>query len=277
MPIVFIPTWRCNNACSYCDYKYDNPTKTCGCFSNTIPADELSVEEWLSFFNNKSFNPPEIKQHLELTGGEPLIYEDLIYLLRKLPHQFTYAITTNATLDAFRSLPLNNLTCITASYHFSREDRFIANIKYAKIHRFKVRVTIVVTPENISVVRNKVSEFNKMGFGVNIHFLLKEGFEWDISLYNKILAWHNSPKIFVVKEIGPKYEIGDRYQHCSLGNHAYAVLGPNGSIYRCYSELVNNISYSDITHGYLKGNLRECHLYCNFPCDQQAYKRSLIN
>lgn len=84
-PVTFIRLEGCNLRCSYCDtkYSYENSSYT-----------ELTVEE----VYNKVFKMG--CQRITLTGGEPLIHEDVKELIDKLSgNGFEVNIETNGSVD----------------------------------------------------------------------------------------------------------------------------------------------------------------------------------
>ena len=93
---VFIRFARCNLRCSYCDTKYsfENPAYT-----------EESIDEIVDYIKNQHV------KNVTLTGGEPLIQEDvdiLIYRLSQLGYNIE--IETNGSVDIKPFLGIKNVS-----------------------------------------------------------------------------------------------------------------------------------------------------------------------
>jgi MoaA/NifB/PqqE/SkfB family radical SAM enzyme len=264
MSIIWIPTWRCQNQCNYCDYRLEND-HICLAFGTKISAREIEGDHWITFFKRLG------KNHIELTGGEPTLYKPLPEILRSLPG--TWAITTNLLDKAVRELPLENCTCITASYHRNNDKKFFSNVDYFVEKNALIRVTIVATPYNLPDLKDEIANIRSHKVNVNIHPILQQDFEWPQPLYDFIHEMHNPPEVFVVKDIPPKWQEGQRHSRCSLGDSSYMVLGPDGAIYRCYNDLVRGVNISDIGKPFMRRKSRECDVNCCFPCDSQAFTR----
>jgi organic radical activating enzyme len=267
MSMIWVPTWRCGNNCSYCDYGMKND-HTCIAFEKEIPANELPADRWIGYFGRYKAN------HLELTGGEPTVYADLSKVIGALPHTNTWAITTNLMHESIRNIPLDKCTCITASYHYKEDKKFFGNVSWLQKNGKAPRVTLVVTPENFSGLGEVMDRvLNSGAVGVNLHPVLKMGFEWPQELYQAIHALHRAPSINVVKDIPPKWEDGPQHKVCSLGDQRYLVIAPNGSIYRCYNEMMQNSPIACISDKTPQPRWRRCIAKCSFPCDQNAHDR----
>ena len=49
--------------------------------------------------------------HIEITGGEPFIYDNFIYLVKEISQRHTIRITTNLSLNIEEFISENNLAC----------------------------------------------------------------------------------------------------------------------------------------------------------------------
>lgn len=100
-PVTFIRLEGCNLRCSYCDttYSYDNASFT------QMSVDDIVAQVWkLGCFR------------VTVTGGEPLIHEDISQLIAKLTSQgFEVNIETNGSVDIKPYLS-NRKVIITADY-----------------------------------------------------------------------------------------------------------------------------------------------------------------
>jgi MoaA/NifB/PqqE/SkfB family radical SAM enzyme len=268
---IWVPTWRCNRRCSYCDYDYRviKEEPKCIAFDRAIPAREVAPERWIAFFRAH----PEA-QHIELTGGEPTVYEGLGEVLKALPDGMTWAITTNALTKAVVDLPYKRCTCVTASYHYDKDDVFFGNIRKIRRRVKCLRVTIVITPDNIDGAAETIARIRGEGVQVNLHPLLTPGWRWDDASWARIRALDAKPDVYLVDEITQGWEEGPEYGTCHLGSAEYATLGPTGDVYSCYGMLVHNhpMGHIDSTWDQSK-RVRPCFIRCEFPCDVQSRRR----
>ena len=84
LPCVFVRVAGCNLKCSYCDTKHDVDN-----------AEEFTPKEILDVVN--TFTHTYL---VEITGGEPLLYDDVYELIELLHHAgFKVLIETNGSLD----------------------------------------------------------------------------------------------------------------------------------------------------------------------------------
>ena len=143
--IYFIPTWQCPLQCGYCDYR----TVSAGrggdegngykleCFGNDYYIEsEIDYNDWLCSLNiYKPF-------HLEITGGEPLMYEGFPELINGLPEGCTWAVTANTLLSSeIKKLHFDKCPSWTASYHDVAKDKFTINATFIKAHRVNTNIT----------------------------------------------------------------------------------------------------------------------------------------
>ena len=93
---VFIRFARCNLRCSFCDTKYsfENPAYT-----------EESIDEIVDYIKNQHV------KNVTLTGGEPLIQEDVDILIYRLSHLgYNIEIETNGSVDIKQFLGIKNVS-----------------------------------------------------------------------------------------------------------------------------------------------------------------------
>lgn len=265
--IIFVPTWKCNLKCSYCDYstlESECSNYIVNAFANSFEVDrELTWLEWLEKLER--FNP----YLLEMTGGEPTLYKDLHKLLNHLPNSSRWAITSNSlNSKMIRKLNFQNCLAWTASYHFKNKEQFIDNLKYIRTQGVNVRVTLVFTPDNDEECMAAAFEMSQY-FGINLHPLLKQDFDWNdhLDVWDRFKKFANGRNILFIENIPPKWE-PQRFKQCSAG-YDYFALMPDGKVLRCYSEITRhqeNVVYID-DYNPEKEN-KECMKCCCFPCDK---------
>lgn len=85
VPMVFIRLTGCNLRCTYCDtkYAYNNGT-------------ELSKDEILQIIKDFPF------KFVEITGGEPLLQEDVYPLIDELVKKYYVLLETNGSVSIER-------------------------------------------------------------------------------------------------------------------------------------------------------------------------------
>ena len=116
---IFIRFANCNLRCSYCDTKYS--------FDNPIYKEE-SVDEIIDYVNKQNI------KNITITGGEPLLQEDIKELLIKLSEKnYNIEIETNGSIN-FKALASIKNISFTLDYKLptSLMEKFmdIDNYKY---------------------------------------------------------------------------------------------------------------------------------------------------
>lgn len=269
--IIFVPTWKCQLACPYCDYttrdREGRDGYTVKAFHKEfdIPQ-ELSWYMWVKYLER--FEPCL----LEMTGGEPTMCGDLDKLLAHLNVNSKWAITSNSLNGTMiGKLPYHNCLAWTASYHFHSRDLFIANLRYIRSQGVNVRVTLVFTPENHKECMKAAIDFSTM-FGINLHPVLKQGFSWEAhrDIFDDFMSISDDKRIRFIGNIKDKWE-PDRFETCTAGDDYFALM-PDGSVKRCYSHILTD--EKTFIGGYEpNGDRRPCATDCCFPCDKEIANR----
>ena len=267
--IIFVPTWRCQLKCSYCDYRIDKDGKLHAFDKIKNIGRELEWFEWVQYLDR--FEP----LLLEMTGGEPTMYKDLNKLLLHLSGFSRWAITSNTlNRDAIKKLPAYNCHAWTASYHYHSDDDFMTNLFILRGKGIMPRVTIVITPENYNVAKEKIKMFQVEGYGVNIHPVLKQDFDWaeHRDVWDGIKGLADGAQTMIVGDISDKW-MPERHEMCSAGGD-YFCLMPDGQVLRCYSQILTDdhgVFIKDFEPVY---EARPCSMDCMFPCDRQIANKT---
>jgi len=269
--IIFIPTWRCNLRCSYCDYEIKEKTAEGYIYRafNRFHRVERELEWWEWIEHLERFEP----FLLEMTGGEPLCYKDLDKLLLHLRLDCRWAITSNTlNREMIKKLPAYNCLAWTASYHYQKDKEFLDNLYILRHKRIIPRVTIVVTPENFNTAVEKIKMIDSEGYGVNIHPVLKMGFSWekDMDKWNELLGMADGKRIIFVRDISYRWT-PQRYDYCHAGSN-YFCLMPDGKVLRCYSQILTDKNLGYIWDFKPFKLMTPCDMECMFPCDRQVTK-----
>jgi len=222
--IVFIPTMKCNLNCDFCHYKKSEE----GWEGFDIKHNwekELTWQEWLNIL--KPFEP----YFLEITGGEPLMYEGFKDLINNLPKDCRWAITSNTLIDV-DGLDLKKCVSWTASYHNNKEILENLNKLRKKVY---LRISFVALKDNINKAVEDAYFFKDKGFRINI---LRE--------FNKGVVWDGTPEWETLKRLRarginvPRQDIPASYNYekgfiCG-GGFSYFCAMPDGKIFRCFSD-----------------------------------------
>jgi MoaA/NifB/PqqE/SkfB family radical SAM enzyme len=266
--IIFVPTWRCNLKCEYCDYSVNNLDKgyIVKAFDNSFFVNnELKWSDWVKYLSR--FEP----FLLEMTGGEPTLYPELDLLLNHIGRSCKWAITSNSlNHEMIHKLPYDNCISWTASYHYHSNTEFIGNLAHVRNQGVNVRVTLVFTPDNYKQCIEAIHTFVPY-FGINLHPMLKQGFSWENhrDIWNTMQGYSGGRVIFV-GNISDKWQ-PDRYEKCDAGDKYFALM-PDGMVRRCYSHIMTDKNEGHIREYVPNGEKRECNIECCFPCDKDIAK-----
>lgn len=271
--IIFVPTWRCQLKCAYCDYATrpiyaDEQTKTPGYIAKIFDREEtidreLSADEWLKYL--EPFRP----YLLEMTGGEPTLYKEFPDLIQRLPSDCRWAITSNTlNTETIRNIDLTKNLQWTASYHYHSDVKFANLCNELRDAGVNVRITLVATPDNYETLIEKIEFFKALYFDINIHPILKKSPVWigHNDIWDKVQAIEG---VNVVKDIPPAWT-EKSFSRCKAGSEYFALM-PDGKAMRCMSKIL-----SGETLGHIKDlapapeiENKKCNGKCVFPCDLQ--------
>jgi hypothetical protein len=171
--------------------------------------------------------------HLEITGGEPLLYKDLGKILQDISLLSSWAITSNTLLDV-ETIPLDKCICWTASWHGIDREQFLFNLGYLK-SQVSLSVSIVVTFDKIDYWLAEAEQFKTLGYRVNLLRELNPSVNWDgTPEWNRLLMMRLNGFNVVEDDIPPNYTFESGFR-CDAGNRYFCAM-PDGNLYRCYSE-----------------------------------------
>lgn len=248
---VFL-TFRCNYRCSYCINYFE---------VERLPKGELSGKDWI-----KGINRILSRDDLPVTlqGGEPTVHKDFYYIINHIKPQLNIDILTNLQFDI---------------------DEFIRNVEPGKVNRkapyASIRVSYHSEVMDLEETIQKTLKMLKAGFSIGIWGVLHPK-QKDIILKAQDKC----------KELGIDFrtkEFLGEYEGKLFGTYLYEgacakvdkkrvlckttelIIGPNGNIYRCHSDLyanrepIGNLLDPDFK---IEDKYRICDYYghCN-PCD----------
>jgi len=268
---VFL-TMRCNLNCPYCLNNLENSKDF-----NRVKFKELDGKQWVEALNRIQ-SREEVP--ITLSGGEPFVHPDFIYIINNLKPELKIDILTNlqwgSFLDKFiqevkpeRLKRDSKYASIRVSYHPEQMNaqKLVKDVKKMQDAGFNIGIWGVLYPSS-----EHLSALNQMQFickDENIDFRLKEFTGWyKGELYGDYSKYKNS----VLQQESKK----------CLCKTSDLIIGPNGNVYRCHRDLyaeenpIGNILDPDFE---IKDTFKECDKYgqCH-PCDVKVktnYKQEL--
>ena len=266
-------TMRCNLNCSFCLNAFDKnfDRKSFG---------EISGEQWVEALN-KTESRSDVP--ITLTGGEPSLHKDFIYIINNLKPELNIDLLTNL------------------SWGGKGLEKFISEVDPDRIKRDAPYASIRVSyhPEQmgsgIKLVKN-AKKLQDAGFSIGIWSVLYPSPK-QLSAINQMQFICKDAKIdFRIKEFTGEYK-GEIYGDYSkfpgstfnskktlqcMCKTTELLMGPDGNVYRCHRDAfagenpVGNIISPDFK---IKDIFRPCDKYgqCH-PCDVKVktnYKQEL--
>jgi len=217
--MVYIPSYRCNYRCPYCDvWKLDKK----------FP--EQPVTDWLQFFNELP------KTIIDVTGGEPFIYPEWRRLLNEMPDKHRVSATTNLSYEPreYRDL-WTRLAGITLSYHPHTADLadFTRKMNYVEKINPNLSVNIVAYPDQLDRIQGYIDEIQgKQGIPVNIDPYIAEEYSYTDEEARKVRELRGMAERSPDRRIGYQAEDENRLKLCDAGIQHFLVV-PDGSAFTC--------------------------------------------
>jgi MoaA/NifB/PqqE/SkfB family radical SAM enzyme len=232
--VLFYPTFKCQLNCDYCSFHFDTnkftPKKDWG---RTLTWYEIIV--CLNRFRN---------YHLELTGGEPLLYKDFRDLIAHIPSGSQWSITSNTLLDP-AGTPPERCYSWHSSYHYLEAEKFAFNIKKLALGGMKPEINMLIRPDNFDDVEYGIKLFE--GYKIDLLPEFNPGINWTQEMLDKYRQLALKYKIIYLIDDGStplEYEY-KTWDWCSAGMDYFCVIG-DGTVYRCYSDMMRNESIGTI-------------------------------
>lgn len=264
--------WKCNYRCPYC-WWYGRWEELCA--HNYYPGIDRLIEVWERIYRLYGC------VHIEITGGEPLIYPHFIDFLLKILKYHTVGITTNLSGDVEEIVKKlkddGNQFGIGATFHplFADFNEFIKKAKFLRKNNFFPNILYLAWPPQIKDIPLYKSQFENNGFSFSILTFWGEcqGKSYPDSYTDEEKKIIN---LALGKRAGENFQIKPiitEGRNCNAG-HTYATIQPDGTALRCggggwggKNITVGNI-FSD--KFFLWDEPRACHSkYC--PCNEWAF------
>ena len=231
------PTWRCQNACSYCWVQ-----QTVRVRPELMNAPERSMDDWVNAIRRDGV------ELVDVAGGEPFLLPWMPYLFPACPDT-KFGLSTNGLalggLRRMANMRPHNVTAINISYHpESHVDDYEMLWRQAIM---AIRATGGKTHSNIVDVGDNVEAS-------------ETAIEW-----MKALA--------ILYEVSPYEDMSvlDEMQEtpmCCKGGEQHLVVAPDGTAWPCLSWLRSPFWRDGILGNWLDGTVdlsrkpNPCHLYC---------------
>jgi len=254
-------TMRCNLNCSFCLNAFEKR------FSRK-QFQELDGKDWVNALN-RIISKPQIP--VTLSGGEPFLHKDFIYIINNIKPDLNIDILTNlqwgergierfiSEVDPNRIKRDSPYASIRVSYHpeqMGNGEELVKNVKKLKDRGFSIGIWAVLYPS-----QEHLSAINQMQFRCidnDIDFRLKEFTgKYKSELYGDYSRY-------------PRACFSEVKKSC-LCRISELIIGPNGDVYRCHRDLyarenpTGNILNEDFK---IRSEFRQCDNYgeCH-PCD----------
>jgi MoaA/NifB/PqqE/SkfB family radical SAM enzyme len=259
---------KCNYSCPYCGNEISKKA-----YENlTYPAPDLWAKAW---------NRIEEELIIDITGGEPLLWEGLIDFIYLLDEDKRVAITTNGRVNLtefVQKVPPQKCINMTMSYHPSQHvdlHYFIGKVLMLKNRGFNVNVNFVAYPEQMWIIPELIKVFSQHDILMNV----------DPYLQNSETPYYtfNESEIVFLKQ----YITGNRKvcferrklsSMCDAGS-GYFVVMPNGDVYRCITKSFQEASIGNFLDEEFKlmTGPSPCQTSCIFGCDMDHTCREPLN
>lgn len=256
-------TMRCNLNCSFCLNNLEKSQEF-----NRTKFKEISGQEWV-----RALNKIESRQGVPITlsGGEPFLHPDFIYIINNLKTDLDIDILTNFCWGEYgikkfieqvnpqklrRNAPYAS---IRVSYHpeqMGNEEEVVKNVKILQDAGFSIGIWSVLYPGS-----KELSAINQMQFKcreAGIDFRLKEYTgEFKGELYGDYSKYPNAC-----------FQQQTKPCLCRISE---LLIGPNGNVYKCHRDLYHEeFSVGNITDDNFQAEFlfRKCNKFgqCH-PCD----------
>jgi len=275
--LVWFPAWSCQNygpsgtsfgaRCPYCPYGINKETKQLVFLGNATSSDErASAADLIAFFNA---NVQAMGGHLEISGGEALMRNDIHEILCAIPHR--WAITSNTLMTtAVQRLAVTGCLkrCIawTASWHpcSGMEDSYARSIRMLADSGCLARATVVIADSTIGRLAETLEFLQSLPLaGVNFH--LDAHGPGDISHLKASAEEILGPGVVYLAGPAPQGKLCDRHDQLM-------AVGADGSLYQCVTFAYQNIEpickvNGDVLLNKLPSRVEWCDAECFACCD----------
>lgn len=257
--VVWFPAWACQNytygksygeRCPYCPYSLDRESNRLIYNDQVTSSDERAeVGDLVDFFRT---NAEEMGNRLEISGGEPLMRQDLPAILSSVDHE--WAITSNTLMSTAidRLVTANTLgRCFswTASWHplSGMEDAYAHNVSTLSENGVRAKATVVLSDKTIPSLRDTLEFLRSLPVaGINWHLDTHDATQ-DVEAV-RVKAKEIIKDDSVMLAGPPKSGV-----MCNKNGKLLAV-SPDGTLYHCVSYAYSNKNPITKVNGSVKLN-----------------------
>ncbi len=268
--IILIPSFVCNYRCPYC---LVNRSKYAKIYPRKI---EHGWKEWIEQLNKF---PPAM---INITGGEPFCYPDILPLVRNIPQKHLLAgIATNLSQPLGEFLKMSNKVLKVATSfhpHMTKKELFKSQIIKLKKSGFNLSINFVAYPQIIPLIPEFKIFFDKIKVKFHVDPFLDPTYEYTKEEAKIVKQYVDDRRNlgFDFKDYKPK--------SCRAGSK-YFVIVPNGDVFACMAGFYySNDLYGNLNtkkENFYLGNLFNgtfevkkelwvCNLPCNEACDLES-------
>jgi MoaA/NifB/PqqE/SkfB family radical SAM enzyme len=236
--------YTCNYRCPYCWF-YGKWQQMAG--QNKYPPLDKILKFWENIYNQYGC------AHIELIGGEPLIYPNIVQLVKGLSVFHTIGITTNLSVevnDFVRQINASGVH-VCGSFHpsFADFDKFIKRAVLLKENGFGDGIFYVAYPPQIKLLPYYEKKFKQQGLSLSVLTFWGQ--------YNGVSypqGYTSEDKSVIAPYLGTRE--GEKFQLvpkdvkgrlCRAGQ-LYANIKADGTVYRCggsNSQVIGNFFQDD--------------------------------
>lgn len=265
--------WACNYRCPYCWWhgRWDELAKR-----NRYPGAVALSTIWKRIYDRYG------EVHIEMLGGEPLLYPGFFGFLEQLLRYHTVGLTTNLSIDIeplLKTLPDDALArlSLSATFHplFADLNSFMDNIGKILRRGMRIGVLYLAYPPQVK----DIPKYKKLFADAGVTFsVLTFWGKYNDREYPKSYSFDEIQCIDpeLGKRGGEKFQITPvmtKNKLCNAG-HRYGIIHPDGEVYRCGGGGVHgeNVKVGNLfDEGFsLFAEPRPCHSeHC--PCNEWAF------
>lgn len=243
--VVWFPAWACQNytygksygaRCPYCPYSLDRESNRLIYNDQITSSDERAdIKDLVDFFNA---NAEAMGNRLEISGGEPLMRQDIHAILNLIDH--AWAITSNTIMSTaidkiVRNRSLDRCFSWTASWHplSGMEEAYARNISTLSENGVRAKATVVLSDKTIPSLRSTLEFLRSLPIsGINWHLDTHDATQDIEAVREKAKDILQGEPLMLAGE--PKVGVT-----CNKNGKLLAV-GPDGTLYHCVSYAYGN-------------------------------------
>lgn len=245
MKLVWFPAWNCQNythgesygrKCPYCPYSIDKETNRLIFDNQVTSSDErATADDLIAFFNA---NVDAMGGHLEVSGGEALLRQDLPEILAAIPHR--WAMTSNTLMSTAIQRMIDNWAlarCVawTASWHpcSGMETSYARSIELLAGCNRPARATVVISDATVGRLRETLAFLSGLPLA---------GINWHLDTHGPADVSHLKAAADEILGPGVVYLAGPPPQGKLCNRHdKLMAVGGDGSLYQCVTFAYQNI------------------------------------